>query len=140
MRRLLLLLLPLALLGSCHKLKLWQAADPQPTISAVEVEQRRQALIARVAALPAYLVHEGSPASFQQQLRRGDFCHDSVRGTSYLSINGDGSFGRRVFIAHRDGSLNVKMHEDGRTELYRYNAKEQCLEELSVTLMPLGDE
>ncbi len=110
-----------------------------PTVSSVEVEQRRLALIGRLAALPPYLVHEETPQAFHRQLYRGNFCYDAAKGTSYLNISGDGTFGRRLFIEHRDRSLEVIMNEGGHAELYRYNTKEQCLEQLSVTLQPITE-
>ncbi len=143
MKRLCLILLPSVLFcTSCAKLKnaMKRWSSSSPTISATTVEQHRQAFIGRIAAMPAYLVHEESPQAFRNRLWRGHFSYDVDRKTSYLSIDGDSRFGKRVFIGHKDGSLTIHISEGKIAQLYRYNWKEQCLEELTTPLVPLTPE
>ncbi len=138
MKRLILLPAAACLLTSCMKHS-WRWMGTHSTISAAEIEQRRQAFVARIAALPSYLVHNETPVAFRKRLQKGNFHYVEDRGISYLYIGGDGTFGRRVFIGYRNGKLDVNILEGKQAELYRYNELEQCLEQKSITLLPLMD-
>ncbi len=116
---------------------------PEPatpaTIRTASTEQQRLTFIERIAELPVFLVHEEEPAEFRKSLGKGEyFCTGD--GKSYLSIRGDGTFGRRVFIGLPDGTLKVNMLSSENVpcyELYRYNEAQKCLELESTT--PLDD-
>ncbi len=127
----LLVLLALSALGTACAPAPTRIPHPEPAVDTPAVsEQKRQAFIERIMALPEGLVHEDSPASFRKQLEKGDWF--STNGNVSLGIDGDGTFGRRVFFGLADGTLKVRMMklDDGplRREYYRYNEATQSLE------------
>ncbi len=127
------------LCASCLKLPPW-LGGAERTVPPEELEAHRQPLIRRISALPDYVVHEESPAAFRKRLSKGSFRYVPSSGTSYLTVRGDGTFGKRVFIGGESGSLDVYITEDGKAELYHYNEIEKCLEQHKPVLMPFSYE
>ncbi len=133
--------LPLAILATaclCSACSQQQnPVAPAPAAAAQSSGQQRQAFIERIAALPAYIVHEESPENFRQRLHQGEyFC---TGGKNYLHISGDGTFGRRVFIGLADGTLKVNILDGLKYKLLRYNEVEQTLEHEPTTEMQHAD-
>ena len=76
--------------------------------------------------LPPNLFYEENRESFQKRIEQGKFWVDQEEKISYLFINGDGEFGKRLFIL--DEKLNLYViylsnDEEGGKDymLYKYD-------------------
>ncbi len=120
--------------------------SPCRATEAAPQQSPRQVLLERIAAIPAYAIHEESPEQFMKRLSEGAFRHDADRGISYLQIGGDGCFCPRLFIYSPEHGLHVIIDspdgfedEPAHHALYRYDAEGNVLRFSGVFLCPMGD-
>lgn len=62
---------------------------------------------ALILSLPPHRFYEESTDSFRQRLRDGEFRVDPQEQTTYLFIEGDGCFGKRLFVLNRNSTLTI---------------------------------
>ena len=87
----------------------------------------RHKLIEAIMALPPYSVHEANRDSFRKQLDEGEYREDD--GRCYLSIEGDGTFGRRLFVSNAAGKLYIVCDDwqEGGYRIEEYDAEQKQL-------------
>ncbi len=99
---------------------------PLPASEAVTATAEQKAdIIERIMAMPAFLVHEEGGADFRKRLEAGRASFVDGR-LVILSIEGDGSFGKRLFTYPADGVGGMKIamrdreSEPEQWNVYRY--------------------
>ena len=99
-------------------------------ISAVSISNSnikdKTLILKEIMELPPNLFYEENRESFQKRIEQGKFWVDQEEKISYLFINGDGEFGKRLFIL--DEKLNLYVihlsnDEEGGKDymLYKYD-------------------
>ena len=94
--------------------------------------QDKHVLLKEITSIPPYLIYEESTDSFHKRINQGKFWFDKKEKTSYLFINGDGEFGKRLFILHHNFDLYI-IHRSSNGEdeknyiLYKYNRSSKTL-------------
>lgn len=87
----------------------------------------KKLMLEKINELPPYMFHEESIESFQKTLKQGKFWVDQGKKTSYLFINGDGTFGKRLFILDKNLNLYIfylrhdEIEDDYYYDLYTYD-------------------
>lgn len=87
----------------------------------------KKLMLEKINELPPYTFHEESIESFQKTLKQGKFWVDQGEKTSYLFINGDGTFGKRLFILDKNLNLYIfylrhdEIEDDYYYDLYTYD-------------------
>lgn len=87
----------------------------------------KKLMLEKINELPPYMFHEESIESFQKTLKQGKFWVDQGEKTSYLFINGDGTFGKRLFILDKNLNLYIfylrhdEIEDDYYYDLYTYD-------------------
>ena len=83
-------------------------------------------ILKEIMELPPNLFYEENRESFQKRIEQGKFWVDQEEKISYLFINGDGEFGKRLFML--DEKLNLYIihlsnDEEGGKDymLYKYD-------------------
>lgn len=76
------------------------------SLSNAHIEDKKL-ILREIMALPPHCCHEESRESFQKRLVQGKFWVDPEDKISYLFINGDGVFGKRLFILHQNSDLYI---------------------------------
>ena len=89
-------------------------------------------ILQEITSIPPNFIYEESKESFNKRLNQGKFWVDKKNKISYLFINGDGEFGKRLFILNANLDLYI-LHlsnndEEGKIyTLYKYNRSEKTL-------------
>lgn len=99
----------------------------------------KKLMLEKINELPPYMFHEESIESFQKTLKQGKFWVDQGEKGKfwvdqgekpsylYLFINGDGTFGERLFILDKKLNLYIfclrhdKIEDDYYYDLYTYD-------------------
>ena len=86
----------------------------------------KKLILKEIMELPPNLFYEENRESFQKRIEQGKFWVDQEEKILYLFINGDGEFGKRLFML--DEKLNLYIihlsnnEEDGKDYmLYKYD-------------------
>ena len=95
------------------------------SISNSNIEDKKL-ILKEIMELPPNLFYEENRESFQKRIEQGKFWVDQEEKILYLFINGDGEFGKRLFML--DEKLNLYIihlsnnEEDGKDYmLYKYD-------------------
>lgn len=95
------------------------------SISNSNIEDKKL-ILKEIMELPSNLFYEENRESFQKRIEQGKFWVDQEEKILYLFINGDGEFGKRLFML--DEKLNLYIihlsnnEEDGKDYmLYKYD-------------------
>ncbi|WP_290491997.1 hypothetical protein [Akkermansia sp. UBA7090] len=95
----------------------------------------KKLILKEIMKLPPNLFYEENKESFQKRIEQGKFWVDQEEKILYLFINGDGEFGKRLFML--DEKLNLYIihlsnnEEDGKDYmLYKYD----CLKKTAVLI------
>ena len=89
-------------------------------------------ILQEITSIPPNFIYEESKESFNKRLNQGKFWVDKKNKISYLFINGDGEFVKRLFILNANLDLYI-LHlsnndEEGKIyTLYKYNRSEKTL-------------
>ena len=80
-------------------------------------------ILKEIMELPPNLFYEENRESFQKRIEQGKFWVDQEEKISYLFINGDGEFGKRLFMLDEKLNLHLSNDEEGGKDymLYKYD-------------------
>ena len=89
-------------------------------------------ILQEITSIPPNFIYEESKESFNKRLNQGKFWVDKKNKISYLFINGDGEFGKRLFILNANLYLYILHLSNNDVEckiytLYKYNRSEKTL-------------